>query len=173
MRTSVCLTAWLSRTKNSGIGQQGPISPASRRVRWAELKGSNKLASCLPTEVVGQTREEVSCARSLPCSVRIARTGTIRRRRTRRPPLAGWSSTSFATRAASIRRTKRRSSCQFSVVSSQEKLELRTENGSLRTYRGISSTVKLSVSKTELLGSNPSSPARHSEQEPDAGKPQQ
>ena len=26
-------------------------------------------------------------------------------------------------------------------------------------YRGVSSTVKLSVSKTELLGSNPSAPA--------------
>lgn len=27
-------------------------------------------------------------------------------------------------------------------------------------YRGVSSTVKLSVSKTELLGSNPSAPAK-------------
>ena len=43
MRTSVCLTAWLSRTKNSGIGQQGPISPASRRVR-----SNPKQAACQP-----------------------------------------------------------------------------------------------------------------------------
>ncbi len=36
-----------------------------------------------------------------------------------------------------------------------------TENWQLRTvFRGVSSTVKLSVSKTELGGSNPSAPAR-------------
>jgi hypothetical protein len=37
-------------------------------------------------------------------------------------------------------------------------------------YRGVSSTVKLSVSKTELLGSNPSAPAITTANEvPDAG----
>src|SRR5208282_3049121 len=38
---------------------------------------------------------------------------------------------------------------------------LRTGSWELRTvFRGVSSTVKLSVSKTELGGSNPSAPAR-------------
>ena len=35
----------------------------------------------------------------------------------------------------------------------------RQEPGAKRSFGGVSSTVKLSVSKTELLGSNPSSPA--------------
>ena len=111
--------------------------------------------SCLPTEVVGQTRKEVPCARSSHCNARFVRTVTIRRPRTRRPRRVVWSSRSSAIPAGSTRTTKRpsRTGRAGGVIC------LTAGRGELPHHRGVSSTVKLSVSKTELLGSNPSAPA--------------
>ena len=133
--------AWPDRSSfrsQSGFGSRGHC-PASRRVK-----------RCLPAEVAGHVQKGITlCAKSSPFNVRTARTGTTRRPRTRRPPPVASSSPSSATPAASTRRTKRRSSPPVWWRSSSF----------VPQHGGVSSTVKLSVSKTELLGSNPSSPA--------------
>ena len=95
------------------------------------------------------------CAKLLHCNVRRARTGTTRRRRTRRRPRAGLSSRSSATPAASTRTTKRRSKLKQGTGKSKPSAFIPLP----ATTGGVSSTAKLSVSKTDLLGSNPSSPA--------------
>ena len=120
------------------------LKPASRRVRCSFI-----LPNCLPTDVVGQTKvRETRCAKSLHCNAQSAKTVTTRRPRTRRPPPGVSSSRSSAIRAVSTRTTRKPSKSSF-----------RLAIGSRKLPGGVSSTVKLSVSKTELLGSNPSSPA--------------
>jgi hypothetical protein len=120
-----------------------------------------KHAACQP-RWLATLGEQTQCAKLLPCNVRRARTGTTRRRRTRRRPRAGWSSPSSAIPAASTRTTKRRSKYQQGTGNS--KPPNREEQGPGVQFPpgqagGVSSTAKLSVSKTDLLGSNPSSPA--------------
>ena len=141
MRKSVCLTALIPEAQFQEQGSRGPKPCVAACQEQSETH-------CLPTEVVGHDRSNKQCAKSSPSNALTVRTATTRPPRTRRPPLAGSRCRSFAIRAASTRRTKRRSSLRGSEASHK-----------LASYRGVSSTVKLSVSKTELLGSNPSSPA--------------
>jgi hypothetical protein len=148
--------AWPDRTsfrKKIQDGQQGPQA-LCRGVSGGRVHNLPHTTSCLPAEVAGHFRSigEPQCAKSLPCSVRPAKTGTTPPRRTRRRPPAASSSQSSATPAASTRRTKRRSKSTLGIQPSATSLQPTAPGG-------VSSTVKLSVSKTELLGSNPSSPA--------------
>ena len=91
-------------------------------------------------------------ARSLRCSVESAKTATTPPQRIRRPRQGGWNSASSAGSVASIPRTRNRSSGGSRA------------NAPAARDRGVSSTAKLSVSKTELGGSNPSAPANISGQ---------
>jgi large subunit ribosomal protein L33 len=60
MRTSVCLTAWLSRFNFSGIQVAGTLTLRRGVSGGRKLNASNCRTSCLPAEVAGHTREEVT-----------------------------------------------------------------------------------------------------------------
>ncbi len=87
------------------------------------------------------------CERLLHCSALSARSATTRRRRTRRRPPVVWSSRSSASAAARTGRTGKPSKSEFPK-------EFPSDG-----CRGVGSTVKPSVSKTDFGGSNPSAPA--------------
>ena len=151
--------AWPERTtfrRTIQDWQKGQTSPVSRRVI--------PHAACQP-RWLATLGEQTECAKLSHCNVRCARTGTTQQRRTRRRPRAGLSSRSSAIPAASTRTTKRRSKYQQGTGEQQARtghnkppafIPLPVATG------GVSSTAKLSVSKTDLLGSNPSSPASFS-----------
>jgi hypothetical protein len=98
----------------------------------------------------------------------IAKSGTIRRRRTAKRRPSGWNSRNSAAVAASTPPTKKLNKLGDCVIADWA-IGFQSLNGpitkSLNGNRGVSSTVKLSVSKTELGGSNPSAPARVLEEE--------
>jgi hypothetical protein len=104
--------AWPDRTSSAEqfrIGSRGQ-KPCVAACQVGRLTATHT-TSCLPAEVAGQVRnkENQQCAKSLPCNVRLAKTGTTQPRRTRRPRLAVLNSRSSAIPAASTRTTKRRS----------------------------------------------------------------
>ena len=147
--------AWPDRTsfrKKIQDGQQGP------KALCRGVSGGRTTSLPFPKQAACQPRwlatigELTKCARSSHCSARSVRTGTTPPPRTRRRPLAALSSQSSAIPAVSTRRTKRRSKSTLGIQPSAMSEKLTAPGG-------VSSTVKLSVSKTELLGSNPSSPA--------------
>ena len=92
--------------------QQGPNKPCVAACQMGGLRVSPyKHAACQP-RWLATLGEETKCGKLSHCNVRCARTGTTRRRRTRRRPRAGLSSRSSAIPAASTRTTKRRNKYQ-------------------------------------------------------------
>src|SRR5581483_7846144 len=90
--------------------------------------------------------------KSLPCSVRCARSGIIPQPRIGKRLRTGWSSASSVRAAASTRTIARLSKARSAKDLYHDEVDDKN--------RGVSSTVKLPVSKTGLGGSNPSAPAR-------------